>query len=64
MTKTYAQHVAEAKQEIREEGYGRDTFMDIAEAMLLDSEFRAQAVKRFGMQNKSELKACVADSLC
>jgi hypothetical protein len=64
MVKTYAQHIAEAKEEIREEGYGRDSFMDIAEAMLLDSEFRTQAVKRFGVQSKSELKVCVADSLC
>jgi hypothetical protein len=64
MVKTYAEHIAETKQEIREEGYEQDSFMDIAEAMLLDSEFLAQAMKRFGVQNKSELKACVADSLC
>jgi hypothetical protein len=64
MVKTYAQHIAECKQEIREEGYERDSFMDIAESMLLDIEFRDQAIERFGVQNYSELKVCVADSLC
>jgi hypothetical protein len=64
MVKTYAEHIAETKQEIREEGYEQDSFMDIAESMLLDSEFRTEAIKRFGVQNKSELKVCVADSLC
>ena len=64
MQKTYAQYVAECQEQIREEGYEQDSFLDFAEAMLLDSDFLAQAIKRFGVQNRSALKVCVADSLC
>ena len=64
MVKTYNQWIADCKQDIREEGYEQDTFMDIADSLLYSSEFLALAVKRFGKHSRSELKACVADSLC
>ena len=64
MAQTFEQYIADCKQDIRDEGYEQDAFLDIAESMLHNSEFRALAIKRFGKQSKSELKVCVADSLC
>ena len=63
MATTYEQYITDCKQDIRNEGYEPDHFIDVAESMLHSPTFHALAVKKFGKQTKSELKVCVANDL-
>ena len=65
MAKTYEQHMAEVREDIASEGYEADicVYMDIAEALLWDPEFKALAVKRFPGRDTMTLKECVAHSI-
>ena len=49
MSKTYQQHMAEVREDIASEGYEADIciYMDIAESLLFDPEFKRLAKKQF-----------------
>ena len=65
MAKTYAQHMAEVREDIASEGYEADicVYMDIAEALLWDPDFRRLAEAKFPGRDTMSLKECVAHSI-
>mgnify|MGYP006276286687 FL=1 len=65
MTQTYEQYMAGVREDIASEGYEADIciYMDIAEALLWDPEFKALAVKRFPGRDAMTLKECVAHTI-
>lgn len=65
MAKTYAQHMAEVRQDIESEGYEADIciYLDIAESLLFDPEFKRLAMKQFPGRKGMDLRECVAHSI-
>ena len=62
MAQTYEQAIADVRADLASEGYEADicVYMDIAEALLYDPEFKALAEKRFPNRGTMQLKECVA----
>jgi len=65
MKQTYAQAIADVRADLASEGYEADIcmYMDIAESLLEDPEFKALAMKRFPDRGTMQLKECVAHSI-
>ena len=65
MAQTYQQYMAGVREDLASEGYEADicVYMDIAEALLFDPEFKRLAEKQFPHRAGMELKECVAHSI-
>ena len=65
MAQTYQQYMAGVREDLASEGYEADicVYMDIAESLLFDPEFKRLAEKQFPNRAGMELKECVAHSI-
>lgn len=65
MKQTYEKAIADVRADLASEGYEADicVYMDIAESLLEDPEFKALATKRFPDRGSMQLKECVAHSI-